>query len=323
LLKNLKSLKESQKTLVRIRKSGLIFLTLQSDLNIQIHSYLWKPGKLLFTSLSYFHKFINDKSLNRMHTPLLKKFHKFTYYIFIFLLHLPFVFAKKAASNSSVEGNVKPKSETSFTPQVIADKSEASGYDGLKLNTLGLSKQAYDYAMQGYNYLRSLGKLTNDKIISIVDFSLESNKKRLFVLDLENNKVLFNTYVAHGRNSGREYASQFSNENESYMSSLGFYVTHDTYNGKHGYSLRLEGEEKGINDNALNRAIVMHSAWYVNENIAKTQGYIGRSQGCPALPEELSKPIIEKIKNGSCLFLYSPDKNYLSHSQILQIAKSA
>jgi len=258
-----------------------------------------------------------------MHTPLLKKFHKFTYYIFIFLLHLPFVFAKKAANNSSVAGYVKPKSESSFTPKNRPAENAKGIYDSLKLNTLGLSKQAFDYAMQGYNYLRSIGKLTNDKIISIVDFSLESNKKRLFILDLENYKILFNTYVAHGRNSGREFASQFSNENESYKSSLGFYVTHDTYNGKHGFSLRLQGEEKGINDNALNRAIVMHSAWYVSENVAKSQGYIGRSQGCPALPEEFTKPIIEKIKNGSCLFLYSPDKYYMSHSQILQTPNAA
>ncbi len=258
-----------------------------------------------------------------MHTPLLKKFHKFSYYIFIFLLHLPFVFAKKAVNNSSVSENLKPKSESLFISNNIAAKNEPGIYDSLKLGTIGLSRQAYDYAMKGYNYLRSIGRLKNDNIISIVDFSLQSAKKRLFILDLKNYKILFNTYVAHGRNSGRELASQFSNENESYKSSLGFYVTQDTYNGNHGYSLRLQGEEKGINDNAINRAIVMHSAWYVNENVAKSQGYIGRSQGCPALPEELTKPIIEKIKDGSCLFLYSSDKYYMSHSQILQAANAA
>jgi hypothetical protein len=256
-----------------------------------------------------------------MHTPLLKKFHKFTYYIFIFLLHLPFVFAKKADNNYSFAGNIKSKA----APASVAKKT-GSGvcvYDSLKLNTLGLSRQAYDYAVQGYNYLRSLGKLKKNDIVSIVDFSLQSAKKRLFILDLKNYKILFNTYVAHGRNSGREFASQFSNDNESYKSSLGFFVTQDTYNGKHGYSLRLEGEEKGINDNALNRAIVMHSAWYVNENVAKSQGFIGRSQGCPALPEEFTRPIIEKIKDGSCLFLYSPDKYYISHSRILEAAGAA
>jgi len=115
-------------------------------------------------------------------------------------------------------------------------------------------------------------------------------------------------------------ANQFSNTPESYKSSLGFYVTQETYNGNHGYSLKLEGEERGINDNAENRAIVMHSAWYVNESIIRSQGYIGRSEGCPAVSEELSAPIINKIKNGTCLFLYSPDKNYLTQSRILKLA---
>src|SRR6185295_6645916 len=101
-------------------------------------------------------------------------------------------------------------------------------------------------------------KLTNDTIISIVDFSLSSCKKRLFVIDIKNYKVLYNTYVAHGRNSGDEYAKEFSNDPESFKSSLGFYVTKDTYRDEHGFSLHLEGEEKGINDNAYSRSIVMH-----------------------------------------------------------------
>ena len=107
---------------------------------------------------------------------------------------------------------------------------------------------------------------------------------------------------------------------QSYKSSLGFYVTRDTYNGEHGFSLHLEGEEKGINDNAYSRAIVMHCAAYVNENFIRSKGYIGRSLGCPALPQRIYKPIIEKIKNGTCLFLYSPDTYYLSHSAFLQQA---
>jgi hypothetical protein len=195
-------------------------------------------------------------------------------------------------------------------------KKIVSLYDSLNLGKLGLSRNAYNDAMRGYNYLLAEGKLNNDKILSIVDFSLPSSRKRLFILDLKNNKLVYNTYVAHGRNSGREMASQFSNQHESNKSSLGFYVTGGTYIGKHGYSMRLLGEEKGINDNANSRAIVMHSAAYVSESAIKMQGFIGRSLGCPAVPEHLHKPIIEKIKNGSCLFLYSPDKHYASHSVI-------
>jgi len=250
---------------------------------------------------------------------MIKKFYLSLSSIFIFLIHLPFVFAKiKPAENTPA----KPASHiiSGFNGTIPLANNLPLIYDSLKLNTLGLSRQAFDYALKGFNYLKSLGKVHNDNILSIVDFSLPSNQKRLFILDLKNYKILFNTYVAHGRNSGKEYASKFSNANQSYESSLGFYVTGDTYSGNHGYSLRLEGEESGINDNALSRGVVMHSAWYVNENIAKSQGYIGRSQGCPAIPENLHKPIIEKIKNGSCLFLYSPDKNYLNNSKILKQA---
>ncbi len=240
----------------------------------------------------------------------LKKFCIFSSAIFIFLF---FVF-----------GTTKPGASYISTPANNGEKlpaaNKASVYDSLKLNLSGLSRKAFDYALKGFASLRSMGKLNNDSIISIIDFSLSSGQKRLFVIDIKNYEVLYNTYVAHGRNSGTEYAKKFSNKPESYKSSLGFYVTGDTYNGEHGYSLRLEGEEKGINDNAYSRAIVMHSADYVNENYIKSKGYIGRSLGCPALPEKVYKPVIEKIKNGSCLFLYSPNDYYLSHSRFLQHA---
>ena len=249
----------------------------------------------------------------------LKKFYVSLGSIFIFLIHLPFVFA-----------NMKPNPEMASNPSSISNGSlslsgevpnsikKLSVYDSLKLNTIGLSKKAFDNALQGFNHLLYMGKLENKNILSIVDFSLSSNKKRLFVIDIKNFKILFNTYVAHGRNSGKEFANEFSNEPESFKSSLGFYVTKDTYNGSHGFSLHLEGEEKGINDNAYSRSIVMHSAPYVNESVVKSQGFIGRSLGCPALPTKLYRPIIEKIKNGSCLFLYSPNEEYLSHSRLLQ-----
>jgi hypothetical protein len=198
----------------------------------------------------------------------------------------------------------------------VAVKNTASLYDSLQLNQMNLSRNAFDFAMRGYNQLLSAGRLDNSNLVSIVDFSLPSSRKRLFIIDLKKKEVVFNTYVAHGRNSGKEMASQFSNEPESNKSSLGLYITGGTYIGKHGFSLHLAGQEKGINDNANSRAIVMHSAAYVSESAIKMQGFIGRSLGCPALPENLYRPIIEKIKNGSCLFLYSPDKSYAMHSVI-------
>jgi L,D-transpeptidase catalytic domain len=139
----------------------------------------------------------------------------------------------------------------------------------------------------------------------------------LFVLDMNTGKVLFKTFVAHGKNSGLEYATNFSNEEESYKTSLGFFITCNTYNGSNGYSLKLKGCEKGINDKAAERAIVMHGAPYANEDFLDSNGYLGRSFGCPAVPEKMNKKIIDIIKNGSCLFLYHPTKKYINASKIL------
>lgn len=206
---------------------------------------------------------------------------------------------------------------TNIAKPVIKNNLLSGVYDSLHLNLLGLSKQAFNAAIKGYSYLVDAGKIANSKIISIIDFSLPSSKKRLFILDVKNYKVIFNTYVAHGLNSGKEYANNFSNIPETNKSSLGFYVTTDTYLGKNGYSLHLRGLESGINDNAVKRDIVMHGAEYVSENYIRNQGYIGRSWGCPAVPYALHKPIIDKIKNGTCLFIFSPNAAYFKRSKIL------
>lgn len=229
-----------------------------------------------------------------------------------------FVFANSAFTGS----NVMSKQEVTKTV-AASDLSKNFLYDSLQLQSLGLSKQAYQYAVEGYNKLLESGKIINGEVLSIIDFSLPSSEKRLFVIDVKNAVVLFNTYVSHGRNSGKEMANEFSNNPESFKSSLGFYITSDTYFGKHGYAMRLIGEEKGINDNAFNRGIVMHSAAYVSEKYIRSQGYIGRSQGCPAVPPQFYKAIIGKIKNGSCLFMYSPVKYYAAKSSLIQTIASA
>jgi hypothetical protein len=236
--------------------------------------------------------------------------------LFLFLIPLTFAFARFKPAPSPVK---TPVAKTA-NPTDENTNSKLFIYDSLQLNSLGLSKQAFIEGLKGYNILRSQGKLNNDNIISIVDFSLPSTEKRLFVIDLENYKLLFNTYVAHGRNSGKEYANHFSNSPHSHMSSLGFYVTLSTYYGDNGFSLRLEGEEKGINDNAESRAIVIHPADYVSEGTVKSLGYLGRSNGCPALPKKVSAPIIKIIKDGSCFFVYSDNQKYISRSPLLQPA---
>lgn len=190
-------------------------------------------------------------------------------------------------------------------------------YEGLNLKERGLSEEAFQYAIRGYNQLLNQGKISNDSLLTIIDFSKPSTEKRLFVIDIQNMEVLFQTYVAHGMKSGKLYAQKFSNVVHSNMSSLGFYVTSNTYVGQHGYSLKLEGLERGINDNARRRAIVMHSADYASDGFINLQGYLGRSYGCPAIPRKESKPIIETIKDGTCMFIYAPSKSYEMNSKLL------
>lgn len=190
-------------------------------------------------------------------------------------------------------------------------------YDELNLSAKGLSEDAFNYAVQGYEYLKSKNKLNNTNVLTIADFTRPSSEKRLFVIDVNTHKLLFNTYVAHGQGTGDAYAKKFSNTTDSHQSSLGFYVTSETYIGGKGYSMRLSGQEYGINDKAESRAIVMHGAPYVSEGFIRNRGFLGRSFGCPAVPESLTKPIIKEIKNGSCLFIYAKDNYYLKHSKII------
>ncbi len=244
----------------------------------------------------------------------LKKVYIFFSSVLIFMLHLPFAFSK---SNSLSSLSAKRAVEPVETTPAASSFSMNMIYDSLKLNLKGLSESAFTNAIKGYQYLKMKGKIVNDNVISIVDFTRPSCEKRLFVIDIKNCKVLFNTYVAHGQNSGKTFAENFSNRPESFQSSLGFYVTSGTYIGKNGYSLHLEGLERGINDLADERAIVVHGAPYVSEQWIRNTGCLGRSWGCPAVPEELNRPIIDKIKNGSCLFIYSKNNRYLSYSKIL------
>ena len=190
-------------------------------------------------------------------------------------------------------------------------------YDSLKLKRAGLSKKAFEFAWKGYQYMLSKKLLRNTDVLSICDFSQSSRRKRLYVIDLESKKLLINTHVAHGRNSGSEYAKSFSNSNESHKSSLGFYVTRQTYWGGHGLSLEIDGLERGINDKANQRRIVIHGSEYVGDKFLLSNPFSGRSFGCPAVPAKVTAKVINTIKNGSCLFIYHPTKNYISKSKIL------
>ena len=185
-------------------------------------------------------------------------------------------------------------------------------FDDMHLDGI-VSYTAFRQAVTGYRKIEQKSK----SIMTLIDFSKPSTEKRLYVLDMKNKKLLYTSVVSHGRNSGQNYATSFSNKNGSYKSSLGFYLTENTYQGRNGYSLVLNGLEKGINDQAKQRAIVMHGAAYANPNIAASAGRLGRSLGCPALPQTLAKPIIDTIKKGSVLFIYANNKDYLANSTFL------
>ena len=164
-----------------------------------------------------------------------------------------------------------------------------------------LSFEIFNTTILGYRKIENIKK---KNIITIIDYSKPSTEERFFVIDLENKKLLFICFVAHGRNSGDHFATSFSNKPNSLQSSLGFFLTAETYMGENGYSMRLDGLEKGINDNARGREIVIHGADYVSREFITRTGRLGRSWGCPALPLETSKEVIDKISNGSCLFIY-------------------
>jgi len=203
--------------------------------------------------------------------------------------------------------------------QTVAFKYVDSVYNRIQLNDVGLKKDVFFKAFKGYEYLQSKGMLDKENLLTIVDYSQSSSQKRLYVIDLKAGKVLFNTYVSHGKRSGGEFATDFSNVVDSHKSSLGFIVTGKSYRGGSGYSLHLKGVEPGINDNIFKRYIVMHGSHYVNARRAD-ENETGRSFGCPAVPYGQQYAIINKIKEGSCVFIWAPDNHYQVTSRILNAA---
>jgi hypothetical protein len=178
-----------------------------------------------------------------------------------------------------------------------------------------LDYNVFKHAIDGFNSI----DLTNKNLLSIIDYSKPSNEKRFFIIDINKHKLLYQTLVAHGKKSGYLNATKFSNNYGSYKSCLGFFRTGNSYYGLRGYSLQLEGLEKGINDNARQRGIIIHGANYVDERIANGNGVIGRSWGCPAVSLKLSKQIINLLKDGSLLYIYADDEVYKEKSIIANL----
>ena len=210
------------------------------------------------------------------------------------------------------------------TKAMLFDQRLRETYTALNAEQEGLRFEVFEQAMTGYLNLEKDGQLDPQKQrLTVIDFDLPSTEKRLWVLDLATNQVLFHTLVAHGHNSGENLATNFSNTDESNMSSLGFYVTADEYNGKHGHSLRLNGMDEGFNTNAAMRSVVMHGADYVSEDFIRQNGRLGRSLGCPALPIDQYSQIIDAVTGGTCLFISKSDAGYSSRFLNQNVAMAA
>ena len=193
--------------------------------------------------------------------------------------------------------------EPKYAESYIVDSIVRSIYGDLQAEEL--EYKVFLEAYEGYLTFRRNGQIEKMNVITIIDFDKSSDEKRFFVVDIEERQILVNSYVAHGQNTGGLNATRFSNNLNSHQSSLGFYLTDKTYHGKHGLSLRLDGLDKGINDNARKRNIVVHSADYVSEEFIAKYNRLGRSWGCPALPKEGYEEVIDQIKNKSLLFIHS------------------
>lgn len=179
-----------------------------------------------------------------------------------------------------------------------------------------LNKKVLQLALTAYHTASDNGTVKKP-VLTVIDYSLPSNKQRMWIFDVNKERLLYNTYVAHGKNSGMDVPNHFSNQSNSKATSLGTYITRDTYYGSKGLSLNLQGLEKGFNDNAYDRRVVVHGAWYVEPQFIKASGRAGRSWGCPSIAKTLAKPVINTIKGGSVLFAYYPDRYYLTHSGYL------
>jgi hypothetical protein len=189
-------------------------------------------------------------------------------------------------------------------------------YSEMNLAAHGLSKKAMDYAIRGYESLLDRGLVKNSKYLSIVDFTKPIGSKRFYLIDMENKELVVNTYVMHGKKSGKEVPEKFSNKINSHKSSLGFYITRELYKGARGLSLRLSGLEQGFNSNAEKRGVVVHGSNYISEKRAQKNKILW-SQGCPALPKADYNRVMRLIKNGSVLFIYHPSQDYLKNSPVL------
>lgn len=235
----------------------------------------------------------------------MKKLFNMVPLIFLFLASTSWAFSLSSLFVSSYN-SAPPESREWINNEIRIINAQADNIDEDVLKT----------SLNAYVHARRRG-LDHKQLLTIIDYSKPSTERRLWVLDLKRNKVLFNTWVTHGKNSGELYSTSFSNSTGSLKSSLGVFLTEDSYTGGNGYSLRLNGLERGINDNAYNRNIVVHGAWYADPGFIRKYGQIGRSWGCPAVSPSQANSLINTIKNNTLVVAYYPDRSWLRRSSFL------
>ena len=236
---------------------------------------------------------------------------RYLFLVLIFILST-FLYFSNAQTGLSKERQLALK-KAELNIKELYNELNAAQYD--------LSFRAFRYAYIGYQTMKKQHRLNNKELFSIIDFTKDCNSKRFYTIDLEKMKIVYYTYVAHGKKSGERMATSFSDAVESNKSSIGFYITGNTYNGGNGYSLILHGDEKGYNSNLAQRSVVVHAADYANEDYIARNGRMGRSLGCPALPENIYKQVIETIKEKTMIFAYYNDAKYLKTSKYLNVLK--
>ncbi|TRO64025.1 murein L,D-transpeptidase catalytic domain family protein [Christiangramia sabulilitoris] len=235
------------------------------------------------------------------------------------MLLFSFAFSSTAGVGKTIEARITEKLPVTPEAMESSDDKVAELYESFSLKNSTMPQiEVFEKAILGYTKLDEAGKVSNP-LLTVIDFNLSSTKKRMWILNMDTREVVFNTFVAHGKNTGGEFAKNFSNKQNSHQSSLGFYVTGETYYGKNGLSLFIDGMEKEFNSNARARYVVIHGADYAEPSFIKRIGRLGRSYGCPAVPNKIAKDLIHKIKGKSVVYIHKNDENYLSKSDFLNV----
>lgn len=233
------------------------------------------------------------------------------------VLIFSFAFTSAAEINDVEESKEAKEIKIEKKTDLTFEEKTLKLYESFSLRNKTMPQlPVFENAILGYQKLEKAGKVSNP-LLTVIDFNLSSNKKRMWILNMDTQEVVFNTFVAHGKNTGLEFAKNFSNKVNSLQSSLGFYVTGETYHGKNGLSLFIDGMEEGFNTNARKRYVVIHGADYAEPEFINRLGRLGRSYGCPAVPNKIAKELIHTIKGKSVVYIHKSDKNYQQNSKLI------